>query len=74
MNAYIISDLTERDAAAIAIYRARASAAISQLWRAAPRPRRGDWGPRRKLEARDIVVVEFPDVAPAPGIALPSMH
>jgi uncharacterized protein (DUF1330 family) len=60
MPAFIISDLTVKDAAAIEIYRTRAVASIAQhggryLMRGGTVERlEGDWSP-------NLVVVEFPD-------------
>ncbi|ENN84261.1 hypothetical protein RHSP_76687 [Rhizobium freirei PRF 81] len=62
MPAYIISDITVRDAAAFQTYRTRAAASIAQhgghyLVRNGPIEKlEGDWSPRA------IVIVEFPDL------------
>ncbi|MGZ9719143.1 DUF1330 domain-containing protein [Rhizobium miluonense] len=62
MPAYIISDITVRDAEAFQIYRTRAAASIAQyggryLVRGGPIEQlEGDWSPRA------IVIVEFPDL------------
>jgi uncharacterized protein (DUF1330 family) len=65
MPAYIISDVTPRDAEAFETYRTRAAASIRQyggryLARGgAVETLEGDWRPR------SIIVVEFPDMATA---------
>jgi uncharacterized protein (DUF1330 family) len=65
MPAYLISDVTAKDAKAFEIYRARAAASIAQhggryLVRGGPiEPLEGSWTPRT------IVVVEFPDIEQA---------
>ncbi|MGG6894702.1 DUF1330 domain-containing protein [Rhizobium sp. BR 315] len=62
MPAYIISDITVRDAEAFQTYRTRAAASIAQyggryLVRGGPIEQlEGDWSPRA------IVIVEFPDL------------
>ena len=62
MPAYVISDLTARDAEAFEAYRTRAAASIAHyggryLVRGGPIERlEGDWSPRA------IVIVEFPDL------------
>lgn len=62
MAAYLISDVTVKDAAAFEIYRTRAAASIAQyggryLVRGGPiETLEGGWGPRT------IVVVEFADL------------
>jgi len=62
MPAYIISDVTVRDAKAFQTYRTRAAASIAHyggryLVRGGPIEQlEGDWSPRA------IVIVEFPDV------------
>jgi uncharacterized protein (DUF1330 family) len=61
MPAYVISDVTLRDAAAVEIYRARAAASIAQhggryLARGGEiEVLEGDWKPRA------LILVEFPD-------------
>ena len=65
MPAYVISDLTPRNAEAFELYRTRAAASIQRyggryLARGgAIEALEGDWRPRA------VVVVEFPDVAAA---------
>ena len=65
MAAYVISDVTFRDPAAVEIYRARASASIAQhggryLARGgAVEVVEGSWRPER------IIIVEFPNMARA---------
>ncbi|MBV8186763.1 MAG: DUF1330 domain-containing protein [Alphaproteobacteria bacterium] len=65
MPAYVISDVTFRDAAAIAAYRTRAAASIDKyggryLARGGTIERlEGDWQPT------NLIVVEFPDMARA---------
>jgi uncharacterized protein (DUF1330 family) len=65
MPAYVISDLTPRNADAFELYRTRAAASIQRyggryLARGgAIEALEGDWRPRA------VVVVEFPDVAAA---------
>ncbi|MER8535902.1 DUF1330 domain-containing protein [Mesorhizobium sp. M1005] len=62
MAAYVISDVTIRDAEAIEAYRARAAASIAQhggryLVRGGEVERlEGDWSPR------PLIIVEFPDM------------
>lgn len=62
MPAYIISDVTVRDADAFQIYRTRAAVSIAQhgghylVRGGAIEQLEGDWSPRA------IVIVEFPDV------------
>lgn len=62
MAAYLISDVSARDPAALEIYRTRAAASIARyggrylVRGGAIEPLEGDWRPRM------IVVVEFPDV------------
>jgi uncharacterized protein (DUF1330 family) len=65
MAAYLISDVTVKDAAAFEIYRTRAAASIAQyggryLVRGGPIERlEGGWAPRT------VIVVEFSDVGRA---------
>jgi uncharacterized protein (DUF1330 family) len=65
MPAYVISDVTFRDAAAIEAYRTRAAGSIAQyggryLARGGAIERlEGDWQPA------NLIVVEFPDMARA---------
>lgn len=62
MSAYIISDVTAKDADAFQTYRTRAAASIAQyggryLVRGGPIEQlEGNWAPRA------IIVVEFPDI------------
>ncbi|MGM4982959.1 MULTISPECIES: DUF1330 domain-containing protein [Rhizobium] len=62
MSAYIISDVTAKDADAFQIYRTRAAASIAcyggrYLVRGGPIEQlEGNWAPRA------IIVVEFPDI------------
>jgi uncharacterized protein (DUF1330 family) len=62
MPAYVISDVTLRDAAAVEIYRARAAASIAQhggryiVRGGAIEVLEGEWTPRM------IVIAEFPDM------------
>jgi uncharacterized protein (DUF1330 family) len=62
MAAYLISDVSARDPAALEIYRTRAADSIARyggrylVRGGAIEPLEGDWRPRM------IVVVEFPDV------------
>ena len=62
MSAYIISDVTAKDADAFQIYRSRAAASIARyggryLVRGGPIEQlEGNWAPRA------IIVVEFPDI------------
>ncbi len=65
MPAYIISDVTVRDAQAFQTYRTRAAASIAHygghyLVRGGPIEKlEGDWSPRA------VVIVEFPDLEQA---------
>lgn len=62
MPAYLISDVTAKDAEAFEIYRTRAAASIARhggryLVRGGPiEPLEGSWTPRT------LIVVEFPDI------------
>ena len=61
MPAYVVSDVTIRDAAAIETYRSRAADSIAQyggrylVRGGAVQPLEGDWNPR-------LIIVEFPDM------------
>jgi uncharacterized protein (DUF1330 family) len=62
MSAYIVSDVTTKNAAAIEIYRTRASASIAKhggrylVRRGTVDVLEGEWQPRQ------LIIVEFPDM------------